>query len=148
MPILEMRARMTIRPGRLEGFKAQAAELMRLTRELDTRTLRYDWFISEDGANCEVHEVYESEQGLFEHNEHVMTARARLFRDFADDHHMTAYGDVSQQLVDLSNVHAGGLEHFALLNRLDARRSHESPGNARATEDPAWPTGRVQSPGR
>jgi quinol monooxygenase YgiN len=118
MSHLELRARMTVRPGQLEGFRAQAAELMRLTRELDTHTLRYDWFISEDGTRCEVHEAYDSEQGLFEHNLHIMTARATLFRDFADGHHMTAYGEVSQRLVDLSKVHAGGLERCAFLSGL------------------------------
>jgi quinol monooxygenase YgiN len=118
MSHLELRARMRVRPGQLEGFKAQAAELMRLTRELDTRTLRYDWFISEDGGQCEVHEVYESEEGLFEHNEHIRDARGRLFRDFADGHHMTAYGDVSRRLVDLSKHHAGGLERYAFLSGL------------------------------
>ena len=66
MSHLELRAQMTVRPGQLVGFTAQAAELMRLTRELDTHTLRYDWFVSEDGTRCEVHEAYESEQGLFE----------------------------------------------------------------------------------
>ena len=118
MSHLELRARMTVRPGQLEAFTAQAAELMRLTRELDTHTLRYDWFISEDGRRCEVHEAYDSEQGLFEHNEHIMAARAILFRDFADGHHMTAYGDVSQRLVELSKVHANGLERYAFLSGL------------------------------
>lgn len=115
MSHLELRAQMTIRPGRIDGFKAQAGELMRLTRELDTKTLRYDWYISDDGTRCEVHEAYESEQGLFEHNDHVLDARAKLFRDFADGHRMTAYGEVSEQLVSLSHAHAGGLEHYAFL---------------------------------
>lgn len=118
MSHLELRARMVVRPGQLEGFREQAAELMRLTRELDTHTLRYDWFISEDETRCEVHEAYDSEEGLFEHNEHIMAARTRLFRDFADGHHMTAYGEVSQRLVDLSKVHAGGLERYAFLSGL------------------------------
>ena len=112
---LEMSAHMTVRPGCLEGFKKQAAECIRITRQQDTHTLRYDWFISEDRTRCEVHEAYDSEQGLFEHNEHIMAARATLFRDFADGHHMTAYGTVSQRLVDLSEVHAGGLEVQAFL---------------------------------
>lgn len=118
MSHLELRARMVVRPGQLEGFREQAAELMRLTRELDTHTLRYDWFISEDETRCEVHEAYDSEEGLFEHNEHIMAARAILFRDFADGHHMTAYGDVSQRLVELSKVHANGLERYAFLSGL------------------------------
>src|SRR3954467_4079686 len=105
MTHLELRAQMTVRPGQQEGFKTQAAELIRLTRELDTKTLRYDWFLSADGTRCEVHEAYESEAGLFEHNDHIKDARAKLFRDFADGHHMTAYGDVSQQLTDLCRIH-------------------------------------------
>src|SRR5262245_65450543 len=47
MSNLEVIARLTIRPGQLEGFKAQAAEMMRLTRELDTKIVRYDWHIDE-----------------------------------------------------------------------------------------------------
>ena len=54
----ELGAHMTVRPGRLEEFKAQTAELMRLTRELDTQTLRYDWFLSDDCAECDVREAY------------------------------------------------------------------------------------------
>ena len=46
-PQLEVIARIKIRPGQLEGFKAQATELLRLTREKDTQTLRYDSFINE-----------------------------------------------------------------------------------------------------
>lgn len=115
MTQLELRARLKIRPGQLQGFMSQAAEIMRLTRELDTHTLRYDWFISDDGTQCEVHEAYESEQGLVEHNEHVKDARARLFRDYAYDHEMTAYRPVSQQLVDLTKHHAGGLVQYEFL---------------------------------
>jgi quinol monooxygenase YgiN len=39
---LEVSARLKIRPGQLEGFKAQAAEILRLAREQDTQTLRYE----------------------------------------------------------------------------------------------------------
>ena len=91
----ELHAHMKVRPGKLEGFKAQAAELIRITREQDTKTLRYDWFLKEDGTECEVHELYLTEAGLFEHNQHVMAAREILFRDFAFDHKMAAFGEVS-----------------------------------------------------
>ena len=74
MSHLEVTAHLKIRPGQLDGFKAQVAEIMRLSRELDTQTLRYDWFINEDGTECEVHEAYVSEEGLIEHNAHVMAA--------------------------------------------------------------------------
>lgn len=116
----ELHAHLKIRPGKLEGFKAQAAELIRITREQDTKTLRYDWFIKEDGTECEVHEVYLNEQGLFEHNLHIMDARAVLFRDYAFDHRMTAFGEVSQQLRDLAARHAGGMAVYSFLQGLQS----------------------------
>ncbi len=115
---LEVHAHVKIRPGQLEGFKAQAAKLIRITREQDTKTLRYDWFLKEDGTECEVHEAYVNEEGLFEHNMHIMEARAVLFKDFAFDHWMTAFGEVSQQLRDLATKHAGGITVYSFLQGL------------------------------
>lgn len=120
---LELHAHVKIRPGQMEGFKAQAAEIVRITREQDTKTLRYDWFINEDGTECEVHEAYLNEEGLFEHNAHVMEARAVLFRDYAFDHRMTAFGEVSQQLRDLAAKHAGGITVYSFLQGLEATAS-------------------------
>jgi quinol monooxygenase YgiN len=114
----ELHAHLKIRPGQLEGFRSQASELVRITRERDTKTLRYDWFIKEDGTECEVHEAYVNEEGLFEHNMHVMEARAILFRDFAFDHRMIAFGDVSQQFRDLTKTHADGIAVFAFVQGL------------------------------
>jgi quinol monooxygenase YgiN len=115
---LELHAHLKIRPGQLEGFRAQAAEIMRITQEQDTRTIRYDWFIKEDGTECEVHEAYVNEEGLFEHNMHVMGARAVLFEKYAFDHQMTAFGEVSQKLRDLSTKHAGGITVYSFLQGL------------------------------
>ena len=69
---------------------------------------------------CEVHEAYLNEQGLFEHNMHIMEARAVLFETYAFDHRMTAFGEVSQELRDLSTKHAGGLTVYSFLQGLHA----------------------------
>ena len=119
MANLELHAHLKIRPGQLEGFKAQAAEIMRLTREQDTQTIRYDWFINEDGTECEVHEAYLSGQGLIEHNMHVMDARAILFERYAYDHRMTVFGEISQELRELGNKHAGGVAVYSFLQGLE-----------------------------
>jgi quinol monooxygenase YgiN len=119
MANLELHAHLKIRPGQLEGFKGQAAEIMRLTREKDTQTIRYDWFISEDGTECEVHEAYLSGQGLIEHNTHVVDARAVLFEKYAYDHRMTAFGEISQELRELAHKHAGGIAVYSFLQGLE-----------------------------
>ena len=119
MSRLELIAHMKIRPGQLEGFQAQAAELVRLTQEKDTQTLRYDWFIDQDAMECEVHELYVSEEGLIEHNAHIMEARELLFKEYAFDHRMSAYGEISQQLMDLADRHAGGIAVYSFLQGLE-----------------------------
>ena len=99
--MFEVTARLKIREGELEGFNRQAAEMMRLTRELDTKTLRYDWFLSNDGTECEVREGYVDPDGLLEHAQHVLAAREELFRKYAYDHDMTLYGEPSPALAAL-----------------------------------------------
>ena len=120
---LEVHAHLKIRPGQLEGFKNQADEIMRLTREQDTQTIRYDWFMSEDGTECEVHEAYMGGDGLIEHNAHVMETRAVLFEKSAYDHRMTAFGEVSDELRALANKHAGGLAVYSFVQGFEAAAS-------------------------
>jgi quinol monooxygenase YgiN len=119
---LDVIAHGTIREGKLEGFKRQAAELIRQTKEKDTKTLRYDWFISTDGSEFEVLEAYVNSEGLVEHSMHIGEARNVLFREFADDHRMKVYGDPSPQLVEHANAlppeHLRGIKWYSFLQGL------------------------------
>jgi quinol monooxygenase YgiN len=112
--MFEVTARLKIRDGELEGFKRQAAELMRIAREEDTKTVRYDWFVSDDGTECEVREAYTDADGLLEHGFHVSEARDKLFRDYADGHHMTLYSEPSPRLAELMEQLAGHVKFTQL----------------------------------
>lgn len=131
MPTFEVFAHMTVRPGQLEGFKKQAAECIRITKEKDTRTLRYDWFVTNDGTECEVHEAYTGPEGLIEHNSHILEARAKLFNDYADNHFMTVYGEASQPLLDLFEEHGVRFKWFNFVQGLE--RSAASPSRIPVT---------------
>ena len=102
MSRLEVIAHMQIRPGQLDGFKAQVAELIRVVTEQDTHTLRWDWFISRDGTECEVHEAYESVEGFFEHAGHIKDARNKLFAEFAEGHEIRVFGEPSPQFYEMA----------------------------------------------
>jgi quinol monooxygenase YgiN len=125
MATFEVSAHMTVRPGQLDGFKKQAAECIRITKEKDTHTLRYDWFLSSDGTECEVREAYTGPEGLIEHNGNILEARTKLFQDYADNHFMTAYGEPVPQLIDL--IKAAHMEHqfkwFSFVKGLDSSSS-------------------------
>ena len=121
MPALEVSARMKVRPGQLEGFERQAAECIRQTKEKDTRTLRYDWFLSSDGTECEIREAYVDSDGLLEHRDNIGGALDKLFTEFADDHRVTVYGDASRALVERAERNmAGRVRWYAFLQGLDS----------------------------
>src|SRR5262245_44116290 len=120
MDNLEVIARLRIRSGQLEGFKAQAAEILRLTREKDTHTLRCDWFVDADETECEVHELFPNEQGLIEHKMNTLAPSQVLFRDYAYDHHAIIYGTVSAGFVTLVTERMGAPTVFSFLQGLEA----------------------------
>ena len=119
--MFEVTARLKIREGELEGFKRQAAEMIRLTEERDTKTLRYDWFLSADESQCEVREGYVDADGLLEHAPNVAEAREQLFRDHAYGHEMTIYGEPSPALAALIDKLAGHVtfNRYAFLQGLE-----------------------------
>jgi hypothetical protein len=119
MAILDLGAHMTVRPGQSEGFKKQAAECIRITKEKDTHTLRHDWFLSLDETACKVREAYTGPEGLIEHNRNILESRTTLFRDYADNHFMTVYGEVSEPLLNLLMTHAVGHKWFSFLQGLE-----------------------------
>jgi hypothetical protein len=49
-----------------------------------------------------------------------MAAREILFREYAFDHRMTAFGEVSQQFRDLTIKHAGRITVYSFLQGLEA----------------------------
>jgi hypothetical protein len=104
---------------------------MRLAKERDTKTLRYDWFLSDDGTECEVREGYLDADGLLDHGNNVGEAREKLFRDYAYGHEMTLYGEPSPALAELIERLAGHVtfNRFSLLQGLDSdiQVPHEVP---------------------
>jgi quinol monooxygenase YgiN len=120
--MFEVSARIKVRDGELEGFKHQAAEMVRQTKEKDTKTLRYDWFLSSDGTECEVREAYVDSDGLVEHHNHIAEAKVQLFSEFADDHKMTVYGEPSPALIELADAMAGRVtvDWYSFLQGLDS----------------------------
>lgn len=101
MSRLEVIAHMKVRPGQLDGFKEQVAELVRVAKEQDTGTLRWDWFLSRDGTECEVHEAYESSQSMVEHAGHIKEARNKLFAEFAEGHEVRVFGEPSPEFFEM-----------------------------------------------
>jgi quinol monooxygenase YgiN len=119
---VEVSVRMEVRDGRLAGLEQQATKCIELTRERDIKTLRYDWFLSDDGTRCEIREAYVDSDGVIEHRiENVRDATNELLSKFADDPAVTVYGDASPKLVEFGNARMGdSIRWFSFLGGLDS----------------------------
>ena len=117
--MFEATARLKIRAGELDGFRTQAAEMMRLLREREDKPLRYDWLLSEDGTECEVREAYVNADALLEHQRYVAEAKMKLFRDFVEGHTMTFHGEPSPALAQALDAMGIPFERFSLFQGLD-----------------------------
>jgi quinol monooxygenase YgiN len=126
--MFEVTARIKIRDGELEGFKQQAAEMMRVTSDRDTGTLAYDWFLSADGTECEVREAYVDADALVDHAFHVHEARDALFGEFAHDHRMAFYGPPSPRLLALLRTFDVPFTSFTPLQALEPEGGEPTEG--------------------
>ena len=117
--MFEATARLKIREGELEGFKQQVAEIISKTRANDTGPLRYDWFISDDGTECEVRETYVNADALVAQQHLVGEAKAKLFRDCVAGHNMTFYGEPSPALAQVLEKMAVPFTQFSFFQGLD-----------------------------
>jgi quinol monooxygenase YgiN len=118
--MFEATARLTIRDGDVEGFKQQAAEVMRHIEEADDRPLRYDWVLSEDGTQCEVREAYVDADALLAHQRLVAEAKKTLMRDFVESHTMVFYGEPSPALSRAMDAMGVTFTQFSFFQGLSA----------------------------
>lgn len=117
---LSIIARMYIREGQLEGFKKQAIEIANQTREKDTGTFRYDWYIR-DNKEAWILEEYASSEAWMQHKENVGEALDKLFSDYADDHNVLVFGEPSPELFEMGNrLMAGRIQWFSFHYGLDS----------------------------
>jgi quinol monooxygenase YgiN len=119
---VEVSVRMKVRDGQLAGLEEQATRCIEQTRQRDTKTLRYDWFLSDDGTRCEINEAYVDSDAVIEHRiENVRDATNELFSKFADHPMVTVYGDASPKLVEFGNARMGdSIRWFSFLGGLDS----------------------------
>ena len=96
---LEISAVMKIPKGKLEEFKELAAESIRLSKERDTGTLKYDIYISSDETECEIREEYKNSEAVLEHMVNLSEVQEKQFSDFPLVH-VNVYGDPSPELLE------------------------------------------------
>ena len=117
--MFEATARLKIRDGELEGFKQQVAEIVSLTRQSDTKPLRYDWFLSADGTVCEVREAYANADALLAQQKRIGPAKLKLFQNFVAGHEMAFFGEISPALAGALEAMSTTFDQYSFFQGLE-----------------------------
>lgn len=72
-------ARFKIKPGKTEEFKRLSENCMKLAREKDPGTIRYDIFLNDDETEAVVYEEYGSPEAHLAHFENMGQNAAAIF---------------------------------------------------------------------
>jgi quinol monooxygenase YgiN len=97
MNSLQISARFSIHPGKLDAFKATAKACLACVREKEKDALRYDWFFNKDESECVVRETYASSDALLAHIGGLGDLMGDLLA--ASDLKVELYGTPSEALV-------------------------------------------------
>lgn len=96
MKEIQLTARASIHDGKLEEFKALAAQCVRTVREKDSGTLQYDWFFNQAQTECVVRETYRDSEAVLEHMANLGPTLEVIFK--TGDWTFEVFGSPSPQL--------------------------------------------------
>jgi len=102
---------LAIKPGRVDDFRAAAEALFERT-QAEPDTLRYDYFISDDGTRNVNIEVFKDADAFVFHNRHAADLVPALV-DAADIVRIDVVGDVNDDLY--AELEGNALLHFEQL---------------------------------
>jgi len=82
-----------IKEGKLDAFKELMAEMVETARGDAPDMLNYEWFLSDDGAHCQVYERYKSSAVAMAHLTTYRRSFAERFLEAVTPTRMFVYGD-------------------------------------------------------
>jgi quinol monooxygenase YgiN len=97
MKAMQLTARAAIHEGKLEEFKALAAQCVRTVREKEPGTLQYEWFLNQARTQCVVQETYKDSEAVLQHIANLAPTLAALLQ--VADWTFELFGSPSPELV-------------------------------------------------
>lgn len=96
MKEIQLTARASIHDGKLEEFKALAAQCVRAVREKESGALQYDWFFNQAQTECVVRETYRDSEAVLEHMANLGPVLEAIFK--TGDWTFEVFGSPSAEL--------------------------------------------------
>lgn len=93
---LQIIARLKIHDGKIDAFKALAAQMLKAMKENETETIQFDRFFSADQTECVVLETYKDASAVFAHLANVGVMLGKLLA--LSEMNLEVFGNPSEEL--------------------------------------------------
>ena len=87
---------LAVREGRLQKFEALMREMV-TSAEAEPGTIGYEWFLSEDGSTCHLHERFTDSGAALTHLGNFGSKFADRFLDCVEPTGLSVYGEPSAE---------------------------------------------------
>jgi len=112
METLRLIFRMRIHDGKLEAFKAVAAEILDIViANGGDGTVDYDWFMNDDESECVVVETFADSEALLAHADRVNEPAVRMF-GMCDLENLWLCGNPSPAVVEKTSAYGAGVYRY------------------------------------
>lgn len=102
--------RMEIAPGRADDFRTRAAACIEAARKDLAGTTAYEWFLSDDGRECTVIEIYDGAEGVAHHGKMVGHTIAPLLE--LAKFSIRFAGNVPDAVIERMRARLGTVDYF------------------------------------
>lgn len=108
---------LSVKPGKLDGFKALMAEMVEATQANEPDTTHYEWFISADEQSVHIYERYRDSAAVMTHMTTFGDKYAERFLDAVQPSRFVVYGNPSEEVMNtlgpIGAVHMPQIGGFA-----------------------------------
>lgn len=95
--VVSWNLRVSVREGRLKEFRSLMHEMVKSTR-MESGTLAYEWFLSEDKNTCHLYERYADSDAVMAHLGNFGPKFASRFLEYVEPTSLCVYGEPTDEV--------------------------------------------------
>jgi len=101
--------KLSIKEGKIDQFKSVASLFIEKVNTSEPDTVSYEWYLSDDGRQCYIIEIYKDSASLLKHLDNVRDLYEPML-NLCEITRVRVFGDVSEAVRD---AHIAGSEFYS-----------------------------------
>lgn len=90
--------KLKVKPGQQDNLKALMSDMVAATKTNEPDALQYEWFINDDGSQCQIHETYKDDAAVLKHLSNFSSQFAERFLGILEPLDFEVYGNPGEEV--------------------------------------------------